>query len=81
MITNNSTGKFILVTPSADPFSYGGDTNILTKALYLSAAGNVTCKNDVGDSIVIPFTAGATLPIATRVVSAVSAGTCVAFFE
>jgi len=81
MQTSESYGKFILVSPSATPFSYGGNDNIISRKLYLSAAGDVTCLNDIGETIVIPFLQGQILPVATSTVTTVSAGTCVAFFE
>lgn len=58
--------KFVAVTPSDTALlTYGGDPST-TKGIYIGGAGNLVCKNDLGDSVTFTgLVAGALYPIST----------------
>jgi hypothetical protein len=73
--------KFKNITASANPVSYGDETNICFRGLNVSGAGNVTVTNDIGDSVIIPFADNQFLPVVSRYMTAYSgAGTVTALF-
>ena len=73
--------KFRIITASASAFTYPGVETPASRAIYASSAGDVTIKNDAGESVVIPFSANLTLPVVTRYMTATTVGgTVVALF-
>lgn len=74
------SSKFKTVTPSATALSYGNETLIASRLILVSATGNLTCTNDLGDSVIIPFIAGQTLPIVTRYITALTGGGTITVF-
>jgi len=79
-MSNSSTGKFVVVTASATPFSYGGHLAI-TQSVYSSTTQNIVCLNSIGDSITVPFFEGQTIEIETNAITTAGANTCLAIFK
>lgn len=81
-ITNPSS-KFAAITPSANKLTYGSDAKQTFTAGILKdgTAGTVTCVNDNGDSVAVPFAANQFLPVAAHTVTAISAGAAYAFYQ
>ena len=64
------SSKYKVVTAGTSPFTYTDLHEPMSRAIYVSGAGDVTVTADDGTSVVIPFAANMILPIMTRYVTA-----------
>lgn len=75
------SSRFAIVTPSANLLTFAG-SNVTTKAIKAAGAGNVTCENEIGTSIVVPFAENQLLPLVTSKITAYSgSGSLIALYQ